>query len=62
MADSDLEIGRKIGIAEGREAMKKEILTHLERKYMDPNISVTDPSMQAVLVLAKEISETFSAE
>lgn len=55
----EFDSGYRLGIQEGRIEMRKEILSYLQTKYMNINISVSDPSMVATLKIAEEIAKEF---
>ena len=48
--------GYNQGRAAGRTETRKEVLTLLQDKFMNMSLPTDDPTMQATLVVAKEIS------
>lgn len=47
----------KSGIKEGRLQMRQEVLTFLEEKYMNEDLVLDTVESEAILALAKELSE-----
>ena len=43
------------GVKKGRADMKSEVLSILEDKYVNSDVVKTDPSMQAVLTVVREL-------
>jgi len=46
------------GRNEGREKMRRAVLTHLEEKYMDGSVTRNSPEARALLQLSAELAET----
>lgn len=52
----DIERARQEGVAEGALETRKQILSLIQEKFMDPNIGRNDPEGKALLAMAREIS------
>ena len=53
--DKDMPVF-KSGIKEGRLQMRIEVLGFLEKKYMDPELTLETPESEAILALTKELA------
>jgi len=57
MALSDFQAGRKKGFEEGRIEARKEVLSYLEQKYMNPEIERGSVEGDAILALTRELAK-----
>lgn len=50
------------GVEEGRQQVRKEVLSHLEEQYMSNDIARSSPEAVAILDVAKSISTLLKKE
>jgi len=60
--DEGFDEGRKLGLREGKDTAKKQMLSWLEREYMSPEVKRGTAPAVAMLELARRLSTEFTVE